>query len=367
MKSRSQTLTSHSSISDLESEFGATVSAINTTLYFTKDELEGVPQDTLDGLKKGTGENEGKLGLSFAGPDFGPVSSHAKNETVRRLLTYTDAQSAPSNVEVIEKLITLRDEQARLLNYSSFAEQSVRDEMAKTPDAVEKLLEGVKKPMLEKLPKELQHLKDRKKNETGRAEHLYLWDDGYYSTQIYEKEYDLDADYLKEWFPADYMFEQLLKMYEEIYALKFTAITGKDLDDISPTKNGSDLFWAPDVTLYSVWDDADDTKGDFVGYFYVDLYYREGKAPGAFMMPIIPGWEKADGSRNYPSVGLVCNFKKSNSKTAKPQLIKRGEIQTILHEAGHCMHGLTSKVKYARFHGVNTPRDWVKCNLSPHL
>ncbi|KXT15340.1 hypothetical protein AC579_10429 [Pseudocercospora musae] len=347
-------------ISDLQSEFGDTVNAINTTLYFSKDELEGVPQGTLDGLKNGTGENESKLALSFAGPDFGPVASHVRNETVRRLLTYTDAQTAPSNVEVIEKLIKLRDQQARLLNYSSSAEFSVRDEMAKTPDAVAKLLESVKKPMLEKLPKELQHVKDRKKNETGKAENLYIWDNGYYLTQIYEKEYNLDADFLKEWFPADYAFDQLLKMYEEIYALKFTAITGKDLDDLSPTKNGSDLLWAPDVTLYSVWDDADETKGDFIGYFYVDLYYREGKAPGAFMMPIIAGWEKADGSRNYPSVGLVCNFKKSDSKTAKPQLIKRGEIQTILHEAGHCMHGLTSKVKYARFHGTHTPYDWVE-------
>ncbi|KXT04893.1 hypothetical protein AC578_3461 [Pseudocercospora eumusae] len=347
-------------ISDLETEFGDTVNAINTTLYFSKDELEGVPQATLDGLKNGTGENEGKFVLSFAGPDYGPVIVHTKNDTVRRLLAYTNDQTAPSNVEVIEKLIKLRDERARLLNYSSFAEREVRDEMAKTPDAVVKLLESVKKPMLEKLPKELQHLKDRKKNETGNAEHFYIWDNGYYSTEIWEQEYKLDADYLKEWFPADYMFPQLLKMYEEIYALKFLAITGKDLDDISPTKNGSDLFWAPDVTLYSVWDDADDTKGDFIGYFYVDLYYREGKSPGAFMLPIVAGWEKEDGSRNYPSVAICCNFKKSDSKTVKPQLIMRSEVQTILHEAGHCMHSLTSRVKYGRFHGTNTPRDWVE-------
>ncbi|EME81925.1 uncharacterized protein MYCFIDRAFT_56517 [Pseudocercospora fijiensis CIRAD86] len=347
-------------ITKLTSEFGDTVNAINTTLYFTKDELDGTPLETLNGLPKGTGENQGKFGLGMASPDYGAVISHAKNETVRRLITYTSSQTAPSNLEVIQKLITLRDEMARLLNYSSFAELAVRDEMAKTPKAVEKLLADVKKPMLEKLPKEIQHIKDWKKNETGNADHLYLWDDYYYTSRIYEDEYKLDVDYLKEWFPADYMFERLLEMYEQIYALNFIAITGKDLDDLSPTKNGSDLFWAPDVTLYAVWDDADDTKGDFIGYLYVDLYYREAKAPGAFMMPFVAGFENPDGSRTYPSVGLFCNFKKSDSNTAKPQLIKRSEIQTILHEAGHCMHGLTSKVKYGRFHGTNTPRDWVE-------
>lgn len=345
-------------ITDLTSDFGAAVTSDKTILWLTREEMNGTKPEVLDSLEKGEGEHKGKLKLDFQSPDLSQILQYTTNETIRRLIEYTSGQQAPSNEALIPKLIKLRDEQARLLNYSSYSDMVIRDETAKSPAVVEKMLCDIRDKMITKLPSENNRLKERKKLKTGKADHLWLWDSSFYSTDIFNTVYQLDADYLKEWFPADYMFEEMLKMYAQIYALKFIAITGKDLDMMSPTKNGSDLFWAPDVTLYAVWDDADDTKGEFIGYLYVDLYYREGKAPGAFMSPMTGGFTKPDGSRYYPTVGLFTNFKKTTS--AKPQLIRRGSLATIFHEAGHTIHGLVSRTKYARFHGTSTPRDWVE-------
>lgn len=53
-------------------------------IWFTKEELEGVPNDVVEGLEKGAGENEGKVKLSFKDPDLIPALKYALNKEVRK-------------------------------------------------------------------------------------------------------------------------------------------------------------------------------------------------------------------------------------------------------------------------------------------
>lgn len=53
-------------------EFGKNLNEENGGIWFTPEELDGVPEDVLSGLKKGQGENEGKLWLTFKYPDLFP-------------------------------------------------------------------------------------------------------------------------------------------------------------------------------------------------------------------------------------------------------------------------------------------------------
>lgn len=157
-----------------------------------------------------------------------------------------------------------------------------------------------------------------------------------------------------------------MDLYAQLFGLRFVRIDGKDSDQMSPSGNGSDLVWHPDVELYAVWNDGyQPTDGQieddgFVGYLYLDLFYREGKkGSGAFELGLDNGFEHADGSRYYPATVLVTTFQKSN--TAKPSLLQREEVQTIMHELGHGMHQLTSRVKYSRDHGPEgTPPDFFE-------
>lgn len=71
-------------LSQLGIQFQKNLNEENGGLWFTKEELDGVPNDVVDGLEKGTGENEGKVKLSFKYPDLFPALKFAKNPETRR-------------------------------------------------------------------------------------------------------------------------------------------------------------------------------------------------------------------------------------------------------------------------------------------
>ena len=290
----------------VNAEFNQGLVNDRTVSWFTREELNGTREDTLSTLEKGTAENEGKLGLDYQSEtDYSTVSQYCTNETTRKTVSYVYNNRVPDNVERLKTAAGLRDEIARMLNASSWAESVISDNMAETPENVHKLLDDVYAKLIPARGKKLDHLKELKKNETGNADHLFLWDNGYYITNSYRDEYNVDVDKVKEYFPSTLVVLNVLDLYSTLFHLHFVKIEGKDRDDLSPTGKGEDLTWQSDVELYAVWDSDSingyaDEDGEFVGYLYLDLFEREGKTPGAFMLPIDNGFKNTDGTRHYP-------------------------------------------------------------------
>ena len=81
-------------------------------------------------------------------------------------------------------------------------------------------------------------------------------------------------------------FLGVLDIYQELLSVKFTEITGTQT-------------WHNDVSLYSV-DDA--ISNNRMGYFYLDLFPREGKFGHAACFSLQPGCRKENGER------MVCLF-----------------------------------------------------------
>ena len=73
-------------LSQIQIQFTKNLNEENGGIWFTTEELDGVPTDVLDGLEKGTGENEGKLKLSFKYPDLFPTLKFALNPETRKKL-----------------------------------------------------------------------------------------------------------------------------------------------------------------------------------------------------------------------------------------------------------------------------------------
>jgi metallopeptidase MepB len=71
-------------LSQIQISFQKNLNEENGGIWFTKEELDGVPEDVIDGLEKGTGENEGKVKLSFKYPDLFPTLKFANNPETRR-------------------------------------------------------------------------------------------------------------------------------------------------------------------------------------------------------------------------------------------------------------------------------------------
>lgn len=73
-------------LSQIQIAFQKNLNEENGGLWFTKEGLDGVPEDVLVNLEKGEGENEGKVKLSFKYPDLFPTLKFAKSPETRRKL-----------------------------------------------------------------------------------------------------------------------------------------------------------------------------------------------------------------------------------------------------------------------------------------
>ncbi|KAL9611560.1 MAG: hypothetical protein Q9167_003807 [Letrouitia subvulpina] len=333
-------------------------------LWFTPEELAGVPQDVLTGFTKGEDENAGKLRMTFKYPDLFPTLKYCTDDETRKKIFMANENKCNQNAPLFRDAITLRDEAARLLGYPNHATFKIEDKMAKTPKTVDDFLDDLRERLTKGGASEKQTLADLKQQDLKNrgAERsfdgkYYLWDHRFYDRLMLEKDYSLDQEKLAEYFPLQTCIRGMLEIFEQLFGLAFVEIEGADRAALSPSGNGDSVTWHPDVKLFSVWD-SEDEGSDFVGYLYLDLHPREGKYGHAANFNIQPGFTDKNGKRRYPATALVCNFSKPTPK--KPSLLKHDEVVTLFHELGHGIHDLVARTLYSRFHGTNTVRDFVE-------
>lgn len=351
-------------LSELSTDFSKNLNEEDGGLWFTPEELEGVPKDVIEGLAKGEGENAGKLKLSFKYPDLFPTLKFALNADVRKKLFIENENKVNQNVPLFKETLVLRDEAARLLGYPNHATFRIEDKMAKTPKTVTDFLNDLRTQLTPGGAKEVEHLKQLKAEDLkarGLEEtndgNYYLWDNRFYDRMMVETEYAIDEQLISEYFPLQSTVNGMLEIFEKLFGLVFVEIKGEDRDKISPTGKGDDIVWHEDVKLFSVWDDAG--EGDsFSGYLYLDLHPRPGKYGHAANFNLQSGFLYPNGTRRYPATALVCNFSKPTA--TKPSLLKHEEVVTLFHELGHGIHDLVGRTKYSRFHGTSVVRDFVE-------
>ncbi|KAI1334447.1 peptidase family M3 [Xylariaceae sp. FL0016] len=349
-------------LSHIGIQFQKNLNEENGGIWFTKDELDGVPGDVVDGLEKGTGENEGKVKLSFKYPDLFPTLKFAKNPETRKKLFMSNENKCNQNISLFKEAILLRDEAARMLGYPNHAAFRIEDKMAKVPETVNTFLSDLRTKLAPGGEKEKDHLLElKKKDEESRGltpdGNYYLWDHRFYDRMMVEQEYNIDENKIAEYFPLSSTVQGMLHIFEEIFGLTFVKLDTEERQKLSPTGKAEDIAWHEDVIIFSVWNDA--SEGDsFVGYLYLDLHPRQGKYGHAANFNLQPGYLQKDGSRRYPATALVCNFSKPTEK--KPSLLKHDEVVTLFHELGHGIHDLAGRCTYSRFHGTSTVRDFVE-------
>jgi peptidyl-dipeptidase Dcp len=110
----------------------------------------------------------------------------------------------------------------------------------------------------------------------------------------------------------------------------------------------------PDVRVYEVTEQ----DGRFMALLYTDYFPRESKRGGAWMTTY-RDQSVSEGKEIRPLVSLVTNFTKPTENT--PSLLTFSEVTTLLHEFGHCLHGILAEGAYASLTGTNVARDFVEC------
>ena len=192
-------------ISELGTQFGFNLNEDTTFLWFSRAELEGVPQDLIDSFEKNEDKDKYKVTMQY--PHFFPVSKKCKViETRRKLEIAYQSRCLEENTKILEELVKLRQEQAELLGYDTHAAYIQELRMAKNPETVKKFLSDLAvklQPLWETEKKELLALKEAECVENGWEFNgkLDFWDMRYYNTMTEEKKYSVDHEKLKEYFP----------------------------------------------------------------------------------------------------------------------------------------------------------------------
>lgn len=333
-------------ISDLCIQFQKNVNENNDTVKMTAKQLDGLPESVLKQLKTETIDGETYHIVTMKYPDIIPAMKYVKDVEARKKLekAYT-SRCIVENTPILEQIVSLRDELAKLLGYANHSEFVLEIRMAKTPKNVQDFYSKLLPKLQTLAHKELEVMLQFKKDELGDKSDNKIngWDYNYYDRMTVEKLYSVDDEKIKEYFPLEKVVSSTLDIYQELLGLRFIELSGVHV-------------WHPEVQSYEVRNKDDDK---LVGHFYMDLFPRDGKYSHAAAFALQKGCTQGDSEWQYPTSAMVCNFVKPLPDS--PSLLKHSEVETFFHEFGHIMHGLCAKAKHSRFAGTSTERDFVEC------
>ena len=314
-------------------------------------ELAGLPESALQAAQQ-SAESKGLKGYRFTLeiPSYLPVMTYCENRALReemyRAYATRASEQGPNagkwdNSKVMEEILTLRVELAKLLGFNTYTELSLATKMAENPQQVLDFLDHLAERAKPQGEKELQELKDYCKKEFGVTE-LAPWDIGFYSEKQKQHLYAINDEELRPYFPENRVISGLFELIKRIFNIRAVEREGVDT-------------WHKDVRFFDLIDENDQLRGSF----YLDLYAREHKRGGAWMDDCIGRKRKLDGSIQTPVAYLTCNFNAPIGN--KPALFTHDEVTTLFHEFGHGIHHMLTQVDVSDVAGINgVPWDAVE-------
>jgi len=241
------------------------------------------------------------------------------------------------NGPVAVRIARVRAERARLLGFATHADLVLADQTAGSTEAVDAMLARMVGPSMANARAEAAALAEVAAAD-GVTE-LAPWDWAFYSERVRAERYSVDTTALRPWFELDrVLVDGVFAAAERLYGYRFTP--RPDL-----------VGYHPDVRVWEVTDAAGETVGLYLG----DFYAREGKRGGAWMSSFVTQ------SRLLDTRPVVVNdLNVTRGADGQPTLLTLDEVNTLFHEFGHTLHGLSSAVTYPRFAGTSVPRDFVE-------
>jgi peptidyl-dipeptidase Dcp len=310
-----------------------------------EDDLAGLP-DFLRHAAAAAAKERGLAGkhvITLLRSSIEPFLQFSKRrdlrETAWRAWTARGEHEGPTdNRPVAAEMVQLRAERARLLGYASFADYSLDDTMAKTPQAALDLLRSVWTPAVAKAAREEEALQRIIQSEGGNFK-TAAWDWRHYAEKRRKAEFDLDESAIKPYLQLDRMIEAAFDTASKLFGLTFIERTDVPV-------------YHPDVRAWDVTDE----DGRHVGLFYGDYFARPSKRSGAWMSGYRTQERLAGDIR--PIIVNVMNF--SKAPDGEPSLLSFDDARTLFHEFGHGLHGLLSNVKYPLLSGTSVSTDFVE-------
>lgn len=328
-------------LNGITNAFDTNITEAAVSLYFTTEELDGVPDGFLAASKREDGRHEVRVTVT---PDYMAVMGNARSEAVRRATnTARYSVAMETNGPLLNEMVAVREAIATKLGYANWADYKTEPKMAGSGATAIEFCEDLVAGLEPKFQAEVARLRQLKAEDTGDpGAVINWWDFRYYQNMLMRKEYGVDAEALRRYFQLDDVIDGMFAIYQHIFDLEFHPIAAP-------------YSWIDDLRLYVV---TDASTGEPLGCFYLDLFPRPGKYNHFAQFDVIGGKRLADGRYRRPVAALVCNFTPGVGDA--PALMSHDEVETIFHEFGHAMHAVLTRTEYAQFSGGNVPRDFVE-------
>ncbi|PWW44696.1 M3 family metallopeptidase [Melaminivora alkalimesophila] len=310
--------------------------------YASEEELAGVPGDVVQAAREAA-RAEGREGykLTLKLPCYLPVMQFATHRALRERLYRAYVTRASEQAEgelvrfdnsaVMAEILDLRQEEARLLGYASFAEVSLVPKMADSPTQVIAFLRDLARRARPYAEQDVADLRALGAQQYGLQD-PQPWDWSFLSERLKEARYAFSEQQVKEYFTASKVLAGLFRIVETLFEVEIRP-------DSAPV-------WNPAVEFYRI-----ERGGQLVGQFYLDQPARPGKRGGAWMDDARTRWLRPDDGRlQTPVAYMVCNF--ASGVEGKPALLTHDDVVTLFHEFGHGLHHMLTQVNERDVSGI---------------
>ena len=327
-------------LSQLSSDFSNHVldATQSYVLPLTEEQLSGLPEGS-KALLRQYGQKKGIEGAAATLdiPAYLALMTYAEDRAVREQIykAYTTRASELTehpefdNSAVMEEILALREQQANLLGFDTYAQLSLARKMAPDVETVRAFLldlaEKAKLPATKELA-EIQAFAAK-----DNINDLQPWDTAYYAEKLKQQNFNLSQEALKPYFPIDKVVSGLFAIAEKLYGIQ---IVQKQAD-----------VWHPDAKFYEI-----EENNEVIGGFYFDLYARENKRGGAWMS----GFRSRviqDSYLQKPVAFMVGNF--APPVGDQPAQLTHDEIITLFHEFGHGLHHILTEADHIGVAGTH--------------
>lgn len=325
-------------VGKLSISFRQNINDYQDYILCTEEELSGLSSRFISTLPKHT---DGRYIVSLQYPHIFPFMAEAENRKKREELALKNLKKGGiKNLKIIEEIVKLRHEIAKILGYKHHADFRVETRMVKTAEIAEDFQNSLLTTLAPLAKKDSDAIRAHAK--TLGIKKLEHYDVGYVSTHLKKKLYDLDPETVRAFFPLEHVKRELFNLCENLFGIVIAEYSMK--------------LWHKDVKMYQI----NDQDGSLIGYFSMDLFPREGKFGHAAMFDVVVSHEEGYKTEEYiaPYSSMVCNFPTPTKKI--PSLLSLGEVETLFHEFGHLLHMTLTRARLESQAGANVAWDFVE-------
>lgn len=316
--------------------------AMNAGCYYLEESsrLAGLPEDVIEAAKQ-SAQEEGHQGWRFTPhmPSYLPVMQYAHDRRLREqmyrmvsTLASDQGDARFDNGPLMQEILTLRQESARLLGFADFVAMSLKPKMAQSSEAVKAFLYDLLERVKPQAQREFAALTEFAAKQLG-IDKVEAWDIPYVTQQLKQRRFSFSDQDVKAYFQLDRVLEGLFQLIQDLFGYRFEAL---DLP-----------VWHQDVRCYAIYAKGDDRARSYV---YLDLYSRPAKRNGAWMDIAVNRRASKQGI-SPPIAWLTCNFQAPVG--SRPAMLTHDEVTTLFHEFGHGLHHVLTDMQEPRIAGLN--------------